>query len=262
MADTGNEQDPPPPGKKLFFVGMLVALGLLIYLMTREIETLPPTHPPQHAALQYAPQDHPPASHARQITLGFPVAGRIEQMFFAEQASVKKGDVLASLDKKSFEEALANAKAQLQLAQADYNNSIHIPTSNFNAIEAARADVETAQHAYDEAHAELEKRRSILVAGELDNVYTDDVQDERDTKLDLQRARRKLAQEEDAAGNMRSRDEYKAAVQAAQANVNSAESDLAATQLIAPAAGIVISRSAEPGATVQANAPVYVLSVP
>jgi len=241
-------------GKRMVFAGMLIVLGLLVYIMVKDIQKLPHGNTSRVASA--------PANAAREVAVGFRVSGRINQMFFAEHAEVKQGDILASLDKVPFEEALAAAKAQLQVAQAEYNKSSHLPTSNFNAIEAARATVETAQHTYDTAHAELEKRRSIMVAGQMDNVYDDDVQNERDAELNLERTRRELAQQEDAAGNRPDRAANQAAVQAAQANVVIAETNLADTQLLAPAAGIIASRSGEIGATMPAGATVYTLSVP
>jgi len=256
MADDNNNDDEEDKfsfaGKRAVFAVMLIVLGVLGYLMARNIEDLPP-HSSQPLAFSSG-------SAPREIDAGFPVGGRIAQMFFAEGAKVKPGDILATLDKKPFEQALAAAKAQLAVASADYNKSTHIPTSNFNAIEEARANVETAQHVFDTAHDELEKRRSIMVAGQLDNVYADDVQNERDAELELERTRRKLAQEEDAAGNQMDRDQYKAAMQAAQVNVETAETNLAGTQLAAPFAGTIIRRASEVGAMVAVGAAVYRLS--
>jgi len=259
--------------KRAIFVGVLIILVLLIYIMVENIENLPPDKPSQSALLpqnvpvkqevvhQVTPQPaSPPARDTQEVDVGFRVSGRIAEMFFAEHAEVKQGDILASLDQTPFEEALASAMAQLRAAQANYTS--HLPTSSFNAIESARADVETAQHTYDVAHAELEKRGGLLIAGQLDNVYNDDVQDEHDTKLNLERIRRESVQQQNIAANNPDRDDDKAAIQIARNNVASAEANLADTQLLAPAAGIIVSRVSEVGATVPAGAAVYTLSVP
>jgi HlyD family secretion protein len=247
--------------KKVFFAGMIIVLGLLVYMLVKDIKRIPSGNPEQDVSQTTPQAPTPPASGTHDVPVAFRVSGRITNMFFAEHAKVQQGDILASLDKMPFEEALTAARAQLQVAQAEYNRSAHLPTSTFNAIEAARANVETAQHAYDAAHLELEKRRALLVAGELDNVYNDDVQNDHDAELNLERTRRELAHEEDAANNA-DRDADKASVQAAEANLAIAETNLADTQLLAPAAGIVASRASEVGATISEDTPVYILSVP
>ncbi len=264
-------------GKEAIIVGTLIVLGLAAYFMVSVIRDLPPDDPSQQAALK-APQDVPqkqeppvqgppqpastPVSDTEEVTVGFRVSGRITQMFFAERAEVKQGDVLASLDKAPFEAVLASARSQLQAAQTAYNNSPHLSTRSFNIIEAERANVETAQHTYDAAHTELEKRRALLVPGELDNVYNNNVQSEHDAKLNLERAQRKLAQQKNVIHNSMDRDDDKVALKLAQNNVADAEANLADTQLSAPASGIIASRVSEIGATVTVGAAVYTLSVP
>jgi len=260
-------------GKRAIFVGVLIVLGLAIVIMVGDIENLPSDKPSQSASLpqnatvkqevvhQVIPQPASvPVRDTQEVDVGFRVSGHIAEMFFAEHAEVKQGDILASLDQAPFEEALASAMAQLRTAQANYTS--HLPTSSFNAIESARADIETAQHTYDVAHAELEKRGGLLIAGQLDNVYDDDVQNEHDSKLHLERIRRESVQQQNIAANNPDRDDDKAAIQIARNNVASAEANLADTQLRAPAAGIIASRVSEVGATVPVGAAVYTLSVP
>lgn len=259
--------------KRAIYVGVLIVLGLVVALMVEDIEHVPLDHPyqsvllpqnvpvKQEAALQGAPQPaNTPASDTQEVAVGFRVSGQITQMFFADHAEVKQGDILASLDQAPFEDAVTSAMAQVRTAQANYIENL--PTRSFNAIEAARTEVETAQHTYDEAHAELKERGSLLVAGQLDNVYNDDVQDEHDTRLNLERMRRELVQQKNVAANNPDRDDDKAAIRLAQNNLALAESNLTDSQLLAPSAGIIASRVSEIGDNVAADAPVYTLSVP
>jgi len=265
--------------KEAVLIAVFIVLGLLIFILVSYIQNLPIYIPVQRAALenpQNMPvrQDAPPpvaspsAINPQGVAVGFLVSGRITQMFFVEHAEVKQGDLLALLDKAPFENMQAAAEAQLQATQVDYNNSSRLPAANFNIIEAAKATVESAQHTYDNASAELEKRRSFMVAGEKDNVYDDDVQNVHDAELNLEKAHRELMQQEEIAAakqqeliaNNTDLGEKKSAMQAAQNNIAIAETNLAATQLRAPADGIIVSRDSDIGATVSAGTAVYTLS--
>lgn len=241
---------------RLIVTGTLILLAALVYLMVKDIRSLKPAAPPPLPP--HASQTAPAAAVSHEIALGFRVSGRIDRMLAAEHAQVKQGELLATLDRAPFEQALAYAKAQLDMAQAQYRQSTHIPNETFHAIEAARANVETAQHTYDVAAAELEKHRALVI-GQTDNVYNDDVQNEHDAELNLQRMRRELAQLESEAGSANAEAD-KAAIEAARAGVAIAETNLADTQLLAPALGTIASRVSEPGADVQAGATVYTLS--
>ena len=258
--------------KRVIYAGVLIILGLVATFIVEDIEHLPSDHPSQsvspsqntpikqETAHQNTPQPaNAPVSDTKEITIGFRVGGQITKMFFAELAEVKQGDILASLDKTPFEDAVKSAMAQLQTAKVNYIN--HLPTNSFNAIETAQTDVETAQHIYDVSYAELEKRGRMLIAGELDNVYNDDVQDEHDTKLNLEKMRRGLVQQKNTAANNPDRDDDKAAIQTAKNNLSNAEDNLTNTQLLAPSAGIIASRVSKVGDNVAAHAPVYILSV-
>jgi multidrug efflux pump subunit AcrA (membrane-fusion protein) len=257
---------------------VLVALAGLGYAAFKEMRGLPPDHA-QRVSLEIPGKDAPvrqtgwlqgmleePAAPARrELAVGFRITGNIAEMLLAEGAAFKKGDVLATLDKAPFEEALLSARAKLQLALAEYNKSTHLPPSIFHSIEAARANLETAEYAHDTAQAELERRRGTFTAGYaryVDNVYDNTAQNERDARLDMERKRRELAYLQDSAVNNMNLDAARAGLQAAYADVTLAETQLTDTRLLAPADGVIARRASEVGVNVPAGAPVYVLSIP
>jgi len=260
-----NERDPfIVAEKKVMFAAIIIVLLLMAYIMVASIQEMPASVPSQQLVLKTpaSSETKKPADTAQEIAVKFLVSGRITQMFFVEHAQVKKGDILASLDRTPFEEALASARAQLQLVTAEYNKPTIIPTTAYNAIETARAAVEKAKYNYDITHAELEKRGKLLVAGETDNVYDDDVQNERDAELNLESKRRELARQQEIAANNPGQYVDKSAIQAAQMNVVIAETNLNDTQLLAPADGIIASRVSEIGATITTDSTIYILSIP
>jgi HlyD family secretion protein len=244
----------------LFIISVLLAYVMIAYMHSPSDNDLQQASPRISQNPQEAPSQA--TSNEREIAVAFLVSGRIAQMFFAEHDRVKQGDILAALDKAPFEEALTEASAQLRAATDAYTKPIHFPVDVFNAIEAARANVENAQYAYDAAHRELQKRRRLVIAGQTDNVYDDDVQNERDALLNLEKTRRELSEQENVALDNSDRDIYKTAMETAQSNVGIAETNLAATQLVAPADGIIIKRVGDIGDTVSADTMVYTLSSP
>ena len=54
----------------------------------------------------------------RDVNLGFKVAGKVEQLLVDEGDQVKAGDLLATLEQKTFQDELTLAKAKLADAEA------------------------------------------------------------------------------------------------------------------------------------------------
>lgn len=59
----------------------------------------------------------------RQVDLGFRVAGRVQEMFFEEGDSIKKGDLMAILDDKPYVDVLNQAKAAVKARKAVKENA-------------------------------------------------------------------------------------------------------------------------------------------
>lgn len=261
--DPNNEENRFFSGNRFGLFLLLCLTGLIVYLMADNIKGLWQEEKMQpQVVMTESPAAPTPATAQREINVGFLIPGRITHMYFNEGDSVKKSDVLATLDKTQLEYDLALAKAKRDEARASYDKASRVSSGDFKAIEAARANVETAEHAYDSAAKQLEKRRSMQRAGETDHVYENNVQEERDARLDLERARRELAHVQSQAGNMYDRDEARAALNTADLNVLAAERNLANAQLTAPADGTIGKRVSEAGATVAAGDTVYTIFIP
>ncbi len=59
----------------------------------------------------------------RDVSLGFRVFGRIEKMLHEEGASIKKGDLLATLDKRPYLDEVQIAKAEIEQATVAFDNA-------------------------------------------------------------------------------------------------------------------------------------------
>jgi multidrug efflux pump subunit AcrA (membrane-fusion protein) len=253
---------------KAIIAGIAIVMALQLFMMSRNpVMYVPgngPSATPPSAAVTASstPTAQPPAVATEDIPVRFRVSGRIDKMLALYHAQVHKGDVIATLETPSFEQALTGAQARLKIAIDQSGHMGDAPNPNFNAIEGARARVEDAQDAYDNAHQEREKRETQLVPGQLDNVYADDVQNEHDAQLNLAAAHREMSHQEAIGRAMLGADGYKAAVQIARNNVAAAESTLADTRLLAPADGVITGRNVESGTLITPSTVIYTMTAP
>jgi len=195
----------------------------------------------------------------RQVQLGFRVSGRVAEMNFDEGDSVKPGDLLARLDAKPYEDAVAAQSAQVANLRATLDKLVAGPRAAEIAqaraqLEERMADFENAKLAYDRAF-KLRPRQTISEAA-LDNARAS-----RDTAqarvASAQQALQLLeegSRKEDIAA-------AKASLEGADANLSAAQTSLADTGLRAPAAGVILSRLREPGAIISTSDIIFVLSL-
>ncbi len=253
---------------KIILGGVLVVIALQLYIMLRpssiyvqptHTEMSKPTSGGQVTAVTAQPAA--PTVNTQDIPAAFHVGGRISQLFFAEHAQVRKGDILAKLDTAPFEKSITSARARLQAATAQDMQSSTAPNPNFTAIETARANLDADQRTLDLARDDLEKRKAQQVSGRVDNIYLDDVQNAHDAEVMVERRKRELAQQEAIGREQQGVSGYKAAMQIARGSLTLAESELADTKLLSPADGTISERRADVGALVGANDTVFVISV-
>lgn len=92
------------------------------------------------------------------------VAGRIARINFTEGQPVKRGDVLVNLDDSVAQAELAQAKANLSLAESRFERSNRLQSAGFMSKEA-REDATNAlklqQASYELAQAKLDKTRIV-----------------------------------------------------------------------------------------------------
>ena len=195
----------------------------------------------------------------RQVELSFRVPGKIAAVRVDEGDRVTVGDVLATLDAQPYEDALAKAKAERDVAQADMNK--YHAGSRSEDIAQARAEVARLEAEVENA-ARLARRRKTLLSDQAVSVEeSESAGYSRDSlRAQLDKARKALALQlagfrvEDVAA-------AEASYRSAQASVDTAETDLADTRIACPANGRVLSRVREPGAVVAAGVTVLVVSL-
>ncbi|QIG49723.1 secretion protein HlyD [Nordella sp. HKS 07] len=195
----------------------------------------------------------------RQVELGFRVGGRISAMEFDEGDSVKAGDLLARLDTKPYEDALAAAEAQAGALRAQLDKLVAGP--RIAEISQARAQLDEQTANYENAKLTYERAAQLRPGGTVSQSVLDSNKAARDAALarvvSAQQALDLLlegSRKEDIAA-------ARASLQGAEANIAAAQTALDDAQLKAPASGTILSRLREPGAIIATSDIVYVLSL-
>jgi HlyD family secretion protein len=195
----------------------------------------------------------------RQVNLSFKVDGRIETLAVDEGDAVKAGQVLATLDKRYFDDELRLARAQRDAQQATVARLEHGSRPEEIAQAAARvtelkAALENAKLLYDREKPLAE--RGSVTRTELDNTKAN---------YDEAQARLKSAEETLRLAELGPRQEdidaARAQLAAEEATLSQADRRLADAELIAPGPGIILTRAQERGAIVSPGEPVFTLTL-
>lgn len=147
------------------------------------------------------------------VTVGTQVSGIINKLFVDYNSVVKKGQVIAELDKQNLQSQLNSAKAQLSQAQANFLS--------------AQSDL-----AYQKANYQRNKtlyNKGLISANDYEQA-----------RLSWQTANATVAERRDA-------------VAAAREEVSRAQTNLSYAVITSPIDGVVISKSVEEGQTVAAS---------
>ncbi len=195
----------------------------------------------------------------RQVNLGFKVAGRIEKLNVDEGDAVQTGQVLASLEKVYFEDALAQARAQRDQMAANYAK---LKAGNRpEEISEARALVAEREATLANATITFKRAQSLLNSPAGSQKTFDDAQAaQRQADAQLKSAREALTLQE-AGFRKEDVDLAKAQLGEREAAVTTAQRNLTDADLIAPSAGTILSRVREVGAIVAPGETVFVVSL-
>ncbi|MDX3924209.1 MAG: secretion protein HlyD [Shinella sp.] len=229
---------------------VLAAAGAWWYGLPERLGWLPPRERP---FVLYGNVD------IRQVSLGFRVNGRIADLAVDEGDAVEAGTVLARLDGKPYDYAVASAEANAAALRA-----------TLDKLKAGARDTEIAQAraAYDERLADLKnaelafgraerlRPNGTISQSELDQAIATRASAE--ARAESASEALKLIEEGTRAEDIAT---AQAQLEAAQASLASARISREDTELKAPSDGIILSRVRETGAIVSPADTVYVLSL-
>lgn len=175
-------------------------------------------------------------------TVSSEVAGRVVKLHFDFGDAVRKGQVMAELDRQELELQLQRARASLEQAMARVGmdrETMREPEST-PMMRQAKAQMEDALSKYENAKK---------------LVQTGDIAQERFTEIEKMYLARKAAYEA-AADDLRTQ---LALIRALRAEVALAEKRLRDATVVAPMDGIVQARHAAVGQYLRENTPIYTL---
>ncbi|MBI2792301.1 MAG: secretion protein HlyD [Gammaproteobacteria bacterium] len=195
----------------------------------------------------------------RQVDLGFRLTGRVQEMKFEEGDKIKKGDIIASLDKTPFIFEVNNLKGLADVAKANLTK-LHAGNRP-QEIQEAKALVREREVSYDNAQKVLNRQTELVKKNYASKQeYDDAFAKAKETQAQLKTAEEalKLAVEgfrsEDIAAGL-------AQLEAVNSQLATAQNNLNDTDLLAPNDGIILTRIREPGSIVNVGSPVYTLSL-
>jgi HlyD family secretion protein len=195
----------------------------------------------------------------RQVELAFNANERIAEMAVQEGDIVKKGQLIATLDRERLEHGVERAKARAG-AQQEIVAKL-VAGSRPEEIRKARADVEAAEA--EALNAGTTYRRLTLLAAK-DLIAKQDEDDARAAN-ESAKARLKAAREalDLVVAGPRKEDieAARAELKASEAEVAVAERELYYAYLYAPSDGIIQVRIMEPGDMASPQKPVYTLAI-
>lgn len=188
----------------------------------------------------------------RQISLAFNGSGRIEEMLKEEGDAVKVGNVLARLDTRPLELAIAQQEAVV----AKLHNG-----SRPEEITQAAAQVESLAAAENNARAYYQRMASLLADGAVSRQSADDAEARwKAAAANLENAKAALS-----LANKGPRDEDIAAAEAQlsalKAGLENDLYNLSQATLVAPQDGVIRSRLMETGDMASAARPVYLIGL-
>jgi HlyD family secretion protein len=195
----------------------------------------------------------------RQVQLAFNGSERIVAMHAREGQQVQRGELLAELDSRRLEQAVAEAEARVD-AQAQVLAALEAGT-RAEELNKLRADLQAAQVDADNARRNARRlqdlaKRKLASQEQADNARA--LADTADAHLEAVRQALALGEagprQEDVAAAA-------ATLQALKANLALARQALADGQLHAPADGVIRDRILEPGDMASPQTPVYTLAL-
>lgn len=189
------------------------------------------------------------------VPVGSQVSGQVQELHADFNSVVKRGQLLAKLDPRNLEAAVANLRAQLAAAQARVRSAeaeIRTHAANLNS---SRANLEGAKVARDNAKLQLDRAGELSQRGLQAKNDFDTAKANYDTAVArYQQALASLEQVEVQSASTEAQiAQAKAGLQQVEADLDRAQVNLEYANIFSPVDGIVISRDVDVGQTIAAS---------
>ncbi|WER48633.1 multidrug transporter subunit MdtN [Cupriavidus sp. WKF15] len=236
------ERGSPKRGKLITLAIVLVAVLLSVYAY--------------HRTSRY-PSTDDASLDADMVHVASPVGGRIAKIHVAENQLVAKGDILFEIDPVPYQLAVAQARADLELAQAALGTRRRTISTERATASLASEQTQRAEQNYALTARTVERLRPLVADGYVPAQQLDQAQvAQRDASVSLRQAHTQRTAAAQAVGN---EDDATAAVHAREAALAIAQRALDDTTVRAPHAGRVSGLTVLSGEVVIPNQSLFLL---
>jgi multidrug efflux system membrane fusion protein len=171
------------------------------------------------------------------------VTGRIVAVHVVDNQTVRKGDLLVTIDPTPFQLVVAQKQAEIEEARAQV-------AADQDTIAAAQDALTAATAAFEFARVTQERTARLTSTGDVSRQQLDQAND------NLQRAQAEVSSEQAAIAKAHATADLHRAVQArAEAEMATAQWELSRTHMAAPADGTINNLTVRVGDTAQENVP-------
>lgn len=230
--------------KVWYILAALITLAVVAYFVTRKdtTETVSfDTAAVGEANIQNSITATGTIEPVTSVTVGTQVSGVVSKLYVDYNSVVKKGQVIAELDKSNLIASLNQAKAQLESAQAQ--------------VRGAESDVQKAQADYNSVKANANYQQSNFKRYE--TLYKKGLisaNDFENARLSYQQAQQSLTASAQAVTTARQNvSQALEMVKQQREQVKQAQTNLGYATITSPIDGVVLSKSVEEGQTVAAS---------
>jgi HlyD family secretion protein len=189
------------------------------------------------------------------VPVGSQVSGQVQEIFADFNSVVKRGQLLAKLDPRNLEAAVATSTAQLAAAQARLRSAeAEIKTHAAN-IQSARANLEAARVTRDNAKLNFDRASELSQKGVASKNDFDTAKANYDSAAArFDQADASLAQVQAQSASTEAQiAQARAGLQQAQADLERSNVNLEYANIFSPVDGVVISRDVDVGQTIAAS---------
>jgi HlyD family secretion protein len=184
----------------------------------------------------------------RSVNISPKTSGQVVELRVEQGDSVKQGQIIARMDSADIQAQLLQAQANLAQAQAQLDQALR--GSRLEEIEQAKAKVEAAKAQASLTSARVQRNQELARQGAIAQDSLDEVlSDDRSAKANLQEVERRLAQLRNGS-RPEEIAQRRAAVAAAEGELQAIQVKLNDTIIRAPFSGIVTQKYAQKGAFV------------
>ena len=195
---------------------------------------------------RHAPSSSRAVISANVVQIAPRVSGRVTEILVSDNEVVPAGDVLFRIDDRPFDLAVEQARAQLDIAAQSIDASSAQLSATYAQVAQARANLENVQS--ENLRIEELSDRGLVATAQVEASRTQLA----NSKAALEAAE---AQAESAEASLGVTGDQNPQIKAAQLALEQAEYDLLSTSVIAPRRGVVTNLQLAPGQFVGAGQP-------